>query len=103
MSTHELSNPILYRNEFQRIAREKFGSGSVQDVLIENDVDLDGEPCLRITFVLKSNSILRTRGERLGEIGLTIRHFLDAQHDPRLPFVHYATQGELSEFAAQDD
>jgi hypothetical protein len=103
MTTRMLVDPKSFGERCLSIARKNLGNGIVQDVLIEDDIDLDGAICLRITFVLKSNSVLRAKGEKLGEISLAIRNFLNEQNDPRFPYVHYATKTELNEIAAHND
>jgi hypothetical protein len=102
MSTRRLitlpSNDEI-REEVLKIARKKL-KNLVVDVLAEDDVDLDGTACLRITIVLKSKAALLSRGEQLGEISLAIVDFLRERSDPRFPYTHYASRADLAEAAS---
>jgi len=83
------------------IARAKLKSW-VLDALVEDDTDLDGRPCLRITIVLKPGKSLLSRGQQTGEISLALLDFMLERGDQRWAFVHYATQAELEEFANEE-
>ena len=90
------------REAVLKIARAKM-KNLVEDVVVEDDVDLDGASCLRITLVLKSAASLRSRGQQLNEISQEIADFLQAHGDNRWPFTHYATRADFEEAAALND
>ncbi len=86
------------RKDVLKIAQKKL-KNLVVDVNVEDDTDLDGTECLRITIILKSKAALLSRGEQLGEISLAIMDFLRERGEPRFPYTHYATRAELAEIA----
>jgi len=103
MTVRAQVDPEVYRSSLLAIARKKLGGSTVQDIRIDDDLDLDGANCLRITVILKSHSILRSKGDKLSELSLEIKEFLDLKADGRFPYVHYATKAEMEETATAHD
>ena len=84
------------RDEMLRIAREHLGHEEVKNVLVEDDVDLFGEPSLRITIVLNSKKKMSWSGSALGRISIEALEYLINNNDQRYPYTHYATDKELA-------
>jgi hypothetical protein len=95
-SLHEIRAHVL------RMARQKFRD-LVIDARVQNDVDLDGAECLRITLILKSARALASRGDQLGELTLAVADVLNRQGDPRFPYLRFATRAELKELDGGND
>lgn len=94
-----LPSEEVIRKEVLKIAQKEL-KNLVVSVNVEDDTDLDGSACLRITIVLKSKAVLLSRGKQLGEISLAIMDFLRERSDPRFPYTHYASQADLAELAS---
>jgi hypothetical protein len=87
---------LQIRDEMLRISREHLGRDEVKNVLVEDDVDLLGDPSLRITIVLNSKKRMNWLGSALGRISIEALEFLLKNNDQRYPYTHYATDKELS-------
>jgi hypothetical protein len=98
----ELKSSQEIRTEVLRIAQQKL-KNLVIDALVQDDIDLDGAQCLRITLILKSQNVLVSRGDQLGELTLAIADMLNRQGDRRFPYLRFATRAELKELEAGDD
>jgi hypothetical protein len=94
MNIISLPGEEAVKNAVLQIAQSKL-KNLVVDVLVEDDIDLDGSNCLRITLILKSSAILLSRGEQLNEISLGIADYLREHEDKRSAYLHYATRAEL--------
>jgi hypothetical protein len=84
------------RAEILRIARENIGANNVKDVLVEDDVDLFGEPSLRLTIVLNATKPVSSSGDVMGRISTEALEFLLRNKDDRYPYTHYITARELA-------
>ena len=87
------------RAQTLEIAQQKLGAGIVKNVVVEDDTDMDGRPCLRITLILKSGWD-DPPGIRLGGISLGLIDYLSEHNDGRFPYTHYVTVKEYAKITA---
>ena len=85
-----------------QLARAQLGE-EVKNVVVEDDIDLDGRPCLRVTVILKSQWSVDPPGVKLGHISLELSDFLVQAGDQRFPYTHYVTAREYSTSFPSDD
>lgn len=87
------------RAQTLKIAQKRLGSGVVKNVVVEEDSDMDGRPCLRVTLILKSGWD-DPPGIRLGNISLELIDYLAGHDDGRFPYTHYVTAKEYAKLTA---
>jgi hypothetical protein len=92
-----------YRDAILKIGRHALGRDAVTRVLVEDDIDSDGQACLSITFVLKNEQVLDSRGSQLNGITVAVIDMLRNHDDGRFPFTHYVTAEELHELETAHD
>jgi hypothetical protein len=88
--------------EAARAARNLLGPQVVQDVLVRDISDEDGEQALEINFIVGNFSPEALSFSKRSELVRGLVHFLRAKGDNRFPFAHFATTKEMSEAASDD-
>lgn len=84
---------LQIRTEALKVARKHFRPDQVKDVLVESDVDAEGNDSVRVTIVLASVGLLT--GARLSAISLDLVDYMNKHNDRRYPYTHYATARDM--------
>jgi hypothetical protein len=87
----------------RELAAEEFPPGSVDDVLCEPTVDLDGRDAFEITVVLVPEREPELTGEQTLGLQYRTRQYLLKRGDDRFPFIDFTTTDELKEMAESEN
>ena len=85
-----------------RIARRRLPAAGLERVMSEATVSSMGSEALKITLVIKEDTVARVSGDAALNILVDVRNSLEAAGEERLPILEYATEKELSAVGMDD-
>ena len=83
----------------RNIAASELGSAVVDRVIVDNVLDSQDEPALKITIVLKNAKTLASHGV---DVVARLRAGLRERDETRLPLIYWATTKELADSAGAE-
>ncbi len=91
-----------FKIEARKVASERLGQDTVQDVSVSDYLDEDGDKAILVSYVIDKFDPDKLSTEKRLAVFRSLVRYLGQAGDDRLPLIQYVESEEMADLAAND-